>query len=186
MSKRAGKLAKRYARALLRGLAGDLTTARQLADALNAFADKFFAQRELVISILSPMFDRNERGAALLAVAQSTGLPKTGVDFLRTLFERDRLVNLREIAAAFRELADAAANVIPVEVVTAQEISKTEADEIASSVAKTLRGTPLFHWSVDPTIIGGMVIKHSGRVVDGSLRGRLERLEQELIEKSGN
>jgi F-type H+-transporting ATPase subunit delta len=186
MSKRAGKLAKRYARALLRGFTEDLTAARKLADELNAFAEKFFAQRELVVSILSPMFDRNERGAALLAVAQSAGLPETGVNFLRTLFERDRLANLREIAAAFRELANAAANVIPVEVVTAQEISKAEADEIANSVAKTLEGSPLFHWSVDPSIIGGMVIKHSGRVVDGSLRGRLERLEQELIEKGGN
>lgn len=181
MAKRAGKLAKRYARALLKSFNGDLASARSFGGELETFAASFFSNRELVVSILSPMFNRDERQSALLRVAESSGMSADGVRFLRIVFERDRLAYLPEIAEAFSALSDEAANVVDVEVITARDISADEIQEIEQSVARTLKGRGEFRFQVDPGLIGGMIIRHSGKVIDGSIRGRLERLEVDLV-----
>jgi F-type H+-transporting ATPase subunit delta len=102
------------------------------------------------------------------------------VRFLKVLFERDRLVALSEIAESFQRLADQCASVIPVEISTARPISPEEVGRIETRIEQSLSGTPEFHWKVDPALLGGIVVTFEGKVLDGSLNGRLNKLERTL------
>ncbi len=185
MKKRTGKLARRYSKALLNTLVrdkanGGVGKVNDIARALEEFEKLFRENRELQTALLSPMFDREQRKKALLGVTAAAKLPEELSRFLALVFERDRLSLLTEMTIAFRELADEVAKVIQVEVFTAREVSEREQKDTERSLSGSISGSLVFHWSVDPSLIGGMVIRYSGKVVDGSVRGRLENIEHDL------
>lgn len=193
MSKAAGKLANRYARALLRavereqGSEGEPSPAQQVAGALSGFVHTWETEKILSTSIQNPMFDKGERQNALLQIARNAGLQDVLIRFLEVVFDRDRIAALPEISTAFSALADASAGMVRVEVVTARGISDDERWKIQenlggrlfaqSGAAKRLE----FHWKISPEIMGGMVVKFGGKVLDGSVKGRLERIERALV-----
>jgi F-type H+-transporting ATPase subunit delta len=187
VAKRIGTLAKRYAKALLnvvgaeRPQPGQRSAAQQLAEELTNFTTELFQSSDAKNALLSPMFKREDRKEALLALAQHAGLSETGVQFLGLVADRERLPHLEEIAAAFSQLADEAAKVVRVEVLTANAVNPAEAAEIERGLSQKVEGNPEFHWSVDPSLIGGLVVRYGGKIIDGSIRGKLERLEQELL-----
>ena len=186
MAKQAGKLAHRYARALLNaivresGSAGDGSPAQKTAEELRGFAAIWQQQPELSRTLLNPMFEKNQRANALLEVAKKAGLSDLSVRFLRVIFERDRIAALPEIALAFSSQADSAAGVLQVEVTTARAVEGSEKGQIESSLRTQLKGRLEFTWKVDASILGGLVLRYAGKVVDGSLGGRLSRIEQKL------
>lgn len=190
MKKRIGKLAVRYAHALLNAVtkefghaagASGQTKAQEVAQLLGEFSQMVTNQREFSVAISSPMFDRDQRKKALVAIASAEGLPEVVQGFLRLLFERDRFGLLSEISHAFQQIADTAAKVVFVEITTAAPVSSEEVSSVERSLSQLIEGRARFAWSVDSQIIGGMVIRYSGKVVDGSVQGRLERLEKGLV-----
>ncbi|MCB0324772.1 MAG: ATP synthase F1 subunit delta [Bdellovibrionales bacterium] len=187
MAKEYAKLAGRYARALLRaverelGSAGSPTPAQHVARSLSEFGDLWSERHELSDSIINPMFDKRERLAALLKVAELAELPELARRFLSVVFERDRIAALPEIAAAFSDAADKAAGVVQVAVVSARPVDAEEVRSIEASLAQQISGRLEFQWSVDPALLGGLVVKFQGKVLDGSLSGRLERIERKLM-----
>jgi len=187
LAKNVGKLASRYARALLRavdtelGTNGSPTPAQDVARVLNEFAEVWSSGRELSGSMLNPMFEKRERLAALLKIAENAGLPDIARRFLRVVFERDRIAALPEIAKAFGEQADASAGVLQVDILVAKEVDQEEARSIESSLGQHIPGTLEFRWSVEPSLIGGMIVNYDGKVLDGSLNGRIERIERSLL-----
>ena len=92
------------------------------------------------------------------------------------------MVSLGEISQAFSELADKAAEVVGVEVTTARQVQGDEQAQIASSLAQAISGRLQFEWSVDPSILGGMLVKYSGSVLDGTIKSSLMRVEQSLLQ----
>lgn len=187
MAKNVGKLASRYAKALLKavdselGSVGSPTPAQHIARSLIEFARVWEAERELSGSMLNPMFEKSERLSALLQIAENAGVPDIARRFLRVVFERDRIAALPDIADAFALQADAAAGVMQVEVIVAKEIDSEEARTIENLLAQQIQGSLEFQWSSDPALIGGMVVKYDGKVLDGSLNGRLGRIERSLL-----
>ena len=193
MSKAAGKLANRYARALIRavereqGSVGEPSPAQQVAGALSGFVPTWETEKILSTSIQNPMFDKGERQNALLQIARDAGLQDVLIRFLEVVFDRDRIAALPEISTAFSTLADASAGMVRVEVVTARGISDDERWKIQENLGGRLfaqSGTAKrleFHWKISPEIMGGMVVKFGGKVLDGSVKGRLERIERALV-----
>ncbi len=187
MSKKIGKLARRYARALLgaverdMGSAGSPTPAQSLATEIQSFSNLWQHDKELSSCILSPAFKREEREQALTGVCKQLNLSPVATRFISTLFERDRISAVLEMTDAFSGLAEEAAGVVSVQVITASAILEDEVREITTDLSRHISGTPNFMWSVDPALLGGMVVKYQGKVLDGSVRGQLERLERSLL-----
>ena len=186
MAKSVGKLARRYARALLLasqdvlGTDGSPTPQQSLATELEGLAQLWREDRELASTFVNPMFTIETRERALEVVIKETKLSDSAAKFLRLLFNRGRIDALPEMVRAFAIEADLAADVVRVEVVTARVIELGESKEIETAVKEKIGGKPVFDWKVDPEIIGGLVIKFAGKVLDGSLKGRLKRLEKDL------
>lgn len=186
MAKKIGKLARRYAKAFLSVVQSDLgkegspSPAQDIAAKLNVFARAWETDEQLPLYFLNPMFDAETRADTMRKVAREAGLPEIAANFLRVLVERDRAGLLPEVGRALAELADEAAGVVQVRVSTAQPVEQAEREDIERQIAAALSGSPQFAWEVEPELMGGMLIQYAGRVFDGSLRGRLARIERGL------
>ena len=99
-----------------------------------------------------------------------------GRNFLRALAENRRLALLPEIAALFEKYRAETEGVVDVEVIAAREIAAPQEKRLAAALAKRLGREVRMHTRIDPSLIGGAVVRAGDLVIDGSLKGRLERL----------
>ena len=101
-------------------------------------------------------------------------------NFVRVLAENRRLLLLPEIAAHYEELRAAVENTLDVEVISAVTLSDAQADKLKQALSTRLKRTVRMQNSVDSTLLGGAVVRAGDLVIDGSLKGRLERLATDL------
>jgi F-type H+-transporting ATPase subunit delta len=101
-------------------------------------------------------------------------------NFLRVLAENHRLLLLPEILAHYEALRSDAENSIDVEVVSAVALNSAQADKLSQALSTRLKRKVRMQNSVDATLLGGAVVRAGDLVIDGSLKGRLQRLATEL------
>jgi F-type H+-transporting ATPase subunit delta len=90
--------------------------------------------------------------------------------------DNGRLSLLLEISQQFAELKAAQEATVEVEVTSALDVSDTEAEQLANVMAKRLHRTVSITTKTDPSLLGGAVIRAGDLVIDGSVRGRLNKL----------
>ncbi len=113
------------------------------------------------------------------AAALGTG---EGSNFLRLLAEYGRLPALPEISAQFDELRSRAENTIKVTLASASEVDAELSSKVTQALQDRLgRDVELEH-EVDPALLGGAIVRAEDRVIDGSLRSRLQRLAEALVD----
>ena len=103
-----------------------------------------------------------------------------GRNFLKVLAENRRLALLPEIAAQFEALRAEFENVVDVDVIAAREIAAPQEKKLAAALAKRLGREVRMHTRIDGTLLGGAIVRAGDLVIDGSLKGRLERLGSAL------
>jgi F-type H+-transporting ATPase subunit delta len=101
-------------------------------------------------------------------------------NFVRVLAENRRLLLLPEIAAQFAALRAEAENTVDVEVISAVALDAAQSDKLSKALTTRLKRQVRMQNSVDSSLLGGAVIRAGDLVIDGSLKGRLERLGTEL------
>lgn len=101
-------------------------------------------------------------------------------NFVATLGENDRLALLPAVLELFRELKAEAEKTLDVEVQTAFELTDAQLQTLAAALSKRLDRTVNPQQVVNPTLIGGLVIRAGDVVVDGSVRGKLSQLAESL------
>lgn len=176
----AGKLANRYARALLGAAKAEKVDLAELTEKLTQIAEAYASNKQLSEALLNPVFSKKDKWSAIDKISDLVSLPPIGKNFLRVVVERDRIGSIDEIAEAFSQEADRDMGVFRVEVTSAKELSSDEVSEIEAGFQKKVEGKPAFEWKIDPEILGGLIFQYEGRLVDSSVRGRLSRLEKEL------
>jgi F-type H+-transporting ATPase subunit delta len=97
-------------------------------------------------------------------------------NFVRVLAENGRLGSLTEIAREFTELRDEYENIADVYVTSAVPLNETQKQEFAAAMKKRLGKDVRLNCDLDDSLIGGAIIRSGDIVIDGSLRGRLDRL----------
>jgi F-type H+-transporting ATPase subunit delta len=97
-------------------------------------------------------------------------------NFLQLLADNRRLKLLPEIAAQFEVLRAQAERIADVEVISARELTAEQARTLQAALERRLGLAVRLHAQVDPGLVGGAIVRHGDFVVDGSLRGRIERL----------
>jgi F-type H+-transporting ATPase subunit delta len=151
---------------------------RQLAD----FVETIDTVPELHAILRNPQLDRRAKMAAVDAVAGSSD--PLVLNLLRLLIEKGRAGEIDEVGEEFERLASREEGELSVELTTAFELSEDEARSIVGQIEKASGRTVEATRSVDPDLIGGIVLQAGSLRVDGSVRGRLERLERELGTKA--
>ena len=103
-----------------------------------------------------------------------------GRNFLKALAENRRLALLPQIALQFEELRAEVEGVVDVEVIAAQKIAAPQEKKLAAALTKRLGREVRMHTRIDETLIGGAIVRAGDLVIDGSLKGRIERLGSAL------
>jgi F-type H+-transporting ATPase subunit delta len=101
-------------------------------------------------------------------------------NLVRVLTENHRLLLLPQIAARYEQLRSAVENTIDVEVVSAVKLDAAQSEKLAAALSARLKRKVRMRNSVDPSLLGGAVLRAGDLVMDGSLKGRLERLATDL------
>jgi F-type H+-transporting ATPase subunit delta len=101
-------------------------------------------------------------------------------NFVHVLAENHRLLLLPEIAAHYEALRSDVENTIDVEVVSAVALNSAQTDKLSQALGVRLKRKVRMQNSVDATLLGGAVVRAGDLVIDGSLKGRLQRLATEL------
>ena len=102
-------------------------------------------------------------------------------NFLRLLVEKGRAGEVREVVAEFETLVTEQDNVLDVELTTASDLSDEEFGRIVGRIEQASGRKVLATRSVDPDLIGGLVLQAGSMRLDASVRGRLDRLRTELV-----
>jgi F-type H+-transporting ATPase subunit delta len=174
-----GSLARRYARAVF-GLARESDTVAAAAEEL-ARATATFADPALAAVVLNPGIAATARRAIVGRVVERLGLPPTVGNLVRLLADRDRLSLLPDVARAYEAFVDRELGRTRVGIRSATALGDAQRAEL-EALARRLTGSRqvVVSLTVDPDLIGGVVLDASGTVYDGSVKTQLERLADRM------
>jgi F-type H+-transporting ATPase subunit delta len=170
-----------YARALY-DAARERDRVAAVREELAEFVQAMHDVPELRAVLENPQVDRRAKASALESLlADGDELVRNS---LRLLAEKGRIGELAEVQREFERLVAAAEGQLDVELTTAYELSEDESSAIVDQIAKASGRRVRATRSVDPDLIGGILLQVGSRRVDASVRGRLERLRRELTTRS--
>ena len=109
------------------------------------------------------------------------GLGEHGRNFVLALADAHRLDCLPEIASLFDAYKDEAEGVADVTVTSAAPLDERQQQALTAALARRLKRDVRLHCTTDPQLLGGAVVRSGDLVIDGSVRGRLERIAHELV-----
>ncbi len=175
--------AHRYARALFDVARAEKTDLEAVERDLAAFAELQDKHESLGKLLVNPAVPAPRKRATMEALVKSGGaLPVVG-KVLVLLAERDRLVLLPEILAAYRDRLLDHQKIVRADVTTAAPLSSERSAAIEKSLARATGKTVRLSTRVDPAIIGGLVARVGGTVYDASVVRQLQRIKQRLEER---
>jgi F-type H+-transporting ATPase subunit delta len=166
-----------YARALFEA-ARDEGRLEAVASDLAALAATLEDVPELQAFLRNPQIEPAGKAEVLEQI--SAGGNELVSNFVRVVAEKGRGGELAEMNAELETLVARSQNRLAVELTTSFELSDAEAKSIVEMIEKASGRTIEATRSVDPSLIGGMVLQIGSHRADGSIRGRLERLRHEL------
>ncbi len=167
-----------YAQSLLEAARAKGTVDR-VREEFDDLAAAIAASPELADLLRNPQIEPRTKRDVLERALE--GADETFRNFVRLVAEKDRIGELEEIHAEWERLLAAEARILEVELTTAIELSDDEAADILRRIEAAAGRRVEARRRVDPELIGGLVLQAGSLRLDGSVRGRLESLRQELL-----
>jgi F-type H+-transporting ATPase subunit delta len=177
---RSSSVGRRYAKALL-SLADEQKQTARIQKELADFAETWNASAELRGVFENPKVDEASRKkvlGALLDRMAASPLVKNGLSLLA---ERGRLRHVPEIAEGFASMASARTGTVTAEVTSATALPETYFNELKNALEKATGKKVVLVKKQDPSLIAGVVTRVGDRVIDGSVRTRIQELQEELL-----
>ena len=172
-------LAGRYASALF-DLARDQKQIESVGKSLDALNQALADSKEFSELVASPLVSRDEAGKAFAALAPELGLDPITANFLGVLARNGRKGELRNVIRAYRRLAAEHRGETTAEVVTARPLNDDQLATLKAQLRARAGRDVNIDMAVDPSILGGIVVKMGSQMIDSSLRTRLNKLAQAM------
>ena len=171
-----GTLAGRYAAALY-AQADDTRALDATVDEMQALGRLIDQSPEFRRLLDSPLIDVTQARTAAVAVMQEQGFSELIQHFVGVVANNRRLGALREIVASFAALVASKRGVVVAKVVSAHPLSDVQREQLRARMIEAGYGTVNIEDSVDPSLLGGLVVRIGARLYDTSLKSRLQRLQ---------
>lgn len=169
-------IADRYAHALY-DLADESKQLDAVADDLRTLSAMLNESDELQRLVRSPVLSRDDQGKAMAALTAKMKAADLTKKFVALVAAKRRLFALQAIAKAYlTQLAERRGEVVA-EVTAAQELSDAQKSALEDALKKAVGGKVSMDLTVDPSLLGGLVVKVGSHMVDSSLSGKLQRLK---------
>lgn len=174
-------VAGRYAMALF-----ELARDEKSVDAVKADLDKFDAMlaesQDLNRLVRSPVFTSDIQGKALGAVLAQAGITGIAANFLKLLTANRRLFIIRDAITSFRALVAKYKGEATADVTVAEALNDKNLDSLKAALKAVTGKDVVLNVKVDPSIIGGLIVKLGSRMVDSSLRTKLNSIKHAMKE----
>jgi F-type H+-transporting ATPase subunit delta len=170
-------MAGRYATALF-----ELARDEKAVDAVKKDLDQFEAlvsgSADLNRLVRSPVFGVDEQLKALSAILAKAGITGLAANFLRVITTNRRLFAVRDMIRAYRTLVARHKGEVTAQVTVAEPLSDKNLDAVKSALKSVTGGKDIdLDVQVEPAIIGGLIVKIGSRMVDSSLRTKLNSIK---------
>jgi F-type H+-transporting ATPase subunit delta len=174
-------IAGRYASALF-DLASDARQTAAVGKDLSRFDAMVAGSDDLQRLVKSPVFSADEQVNAVSAVLDKAGIGGLAGNFIKLVASKRRLFAVRGMVSAYHALADARAGVVKAEVTVAEPLSSKNRQAVTEALRSVTGKTVSVVEKVDPSIIGGIIVKMGSRMVDSSVRTKLNSLKVAMKE----
>jgi F-type H+-transporting ATPase subunit delta len=172
-------LAGRYASALF-DLARDQKQIESVGKSLDALRQALLDSKDFAELVASPLLSRDDAGKAFAALAPQLNLDPITANFLGVLARNGRKGELRNIIRAYRRLAAEHRGETTAEVVTARPLNDDQLSALRQQLRTRAGRDVTIDPTVDPHILGGIVVKLGSQQIDASIRTKLNRLAQAM------
>jgi F-type H+-transporting ATPase subunit delta len=171
------EIAAVYARSLFE-VAKEQGKLDEVREQLGQLADAMDQDRELQVFFFSPYFSTQEKQDGLDRAV--SGADPTIVNFLKLLIENHRMPVIFRVRRGYDELWEQENKLLPVQVTSAVELDKSTVKQIGDRIAEQTGQKVDLSASVEPDILGGIIVRVGNQVLDASVRNRLEQLRKQV------
>ena len=173
-------IATRYARALadVLGPGGDY---RKVLGELEEFEKAYGESPELRAVFVSPAVTLPQKVRVLEAIGQWLGVSQVTLNFLRVLLANYRMPLLEEAVQAYRKISNDREGIVQVTITSSSELSASERESVAARFRQLTGKQVELDFRIDSGLVGGLMAQIGSTVYDGSVRGSLARIREQLM-----
>ncbi len=176
-------VAERYAGALFE-LAKANNEVEKAERSLDRFLDTLRNSADLQRFVLSPVFSSGDQQQGLAAVLKAAGIAGLVRDFLLVLTRNRRLFAVESVIKSFKALSAKERGEVEAEIISAFPLSRAQSQDLIDALRQKLGKSPKLTVTVDPKLLGGLIVKVGSQMIDTSLRTKLKNLEKAMKEAS--
>lgn len=174
-------VAQRYATALFE-LAVEEKAVEQAEADLKGFSNLLGENADLARLVKSPVFSADEQLDAITAIFDKAGFSGIAANLIKIAAKNRRLFAVPDMVSAFNRLVAQHRGEVSADVVSAQALSDKQTDDLKAALKKSLGKDVALNVRVDPSILGGLIVKVGSKMIDNSLRTKLNSLKIALKE----
>ncbi|CAN5330253.1 F0F1 ATP synthase subunit delta [soil metagenome] len=166
----------RYATALFE-LAKETGSVETTGAQLSTFQELLDESQDLVRLVRSPVFSADDQIAAFEAISQRAGISGLALNFIKLVTRNRRLFVIADMIKSYRALVAAEKGEIQAEVTSAEALGAQHIGALKTALKETMGRDVQLSTRVDPAILGGLIVKVGSRMVDNSLKTKLQNLK---------
>jgi F-type H+-transporting ATPase subunit delta len=174
-------IAARYATAVF-DLAKEGKKIAALEKDVDALEAAMADSADLKTLLTSPLYSRDEQGAAIAAVSKKMKLSPTTNNVLALMASKRRLFVLPQLVATLRDQIAGHKGEVTAEVTSAKALTKAQADKLAKTLKAQVGADVKIKATVDKAIIGGLIVKVGSKMIDTSIKSKLNALQNTMKE----
>jgi F-type H+-transporting ATPase subunit delta len=172
--------ASRYARAFADVIFESKLNAKDVQRQLGDFAAAWHESHDLREFFLDPSFPLEQKIEFLDKLNARLKMAQQTRNFVAVLIRNDRIVGLDDVVRELRRVINQRLGISEAKVTSARKLDEQERKELEKHIAELTGGTVEAEFNEDSSLLGGAVVQVGSTVYDGSVRGRLDRLREEL------
>ncbi len=171
----------RYASAIF-SLAQDENALDQLQTDVDALDSALKDSEDFRSLIASPVYSREQQQAAIGAIADKMGLGNNLANTLRLMASKRRLFVLPSMIAALRDMIAEAKGEVTADVTSAKALTEKQKSDLAATLKASVGKDVKLNTAVDEKLIGGLIVKVGSKMIDTSIRAKLNALQNTMKE----
>lgn len=171
-------IAKKYAEALFEVTENANTTNSVIAD-VELISDAFCENSELKTFMVNPIIKIEDKKDAIKQIFEGK-VSETAMNFLYLLIDNSRVDAVSEVKNAYLELIKAKQNLVSIKAVTAVEMKDFLKEKLKRKLEEKLSKQVEIEYSIDPKIVGGLIVEMDGKTIDNSVVTKLKNIKKQL------
>ena len=173
---------ERYSRALFE-VAKETNELEKVEIDMKKFQSLYDASTDIKNFIKDPTLSINQQNNVINFLSEKLEFTKNFKNFFLLLIKKRRIFFVKKISEAFLRLCLKKRGEIKASLISSKELSKSELDQIGKDFSKTMGSTLKFDYKVDKELIGGLQLQLGSFMIDTSIKNKLKKYEQKLLEQ---